>query len=159
MLCQAYETYVALFTGGFKPRATISCLSMCWRRAACDLSPGKDAALQNGPLGSVSLRRNSKYVQLKKTSGGAFQTSAPRRAKALSGHGVSWLSLSSPTCLQIIFLISRSFVCPILAQINLGSLYPSHTSAVVRSHVHRNILVCAICTQEVIILFIWNLLE
>lgn len=60
MLHQAYENAVALFTGGFKPRSRISCLSMCWRRAARKLSPGKEATLQNGPLGSICLRRNSK---------------------------------------------------------------------------------------------------
>lgn len=131
MLCQAYEIYVALFTGGLKPRSTISCLSTSWRRAAHDLqSRWRGNAAERTPRFSRSEKKRERRFP---------RHLHPDGLKRCQVFGVSWLSLSFSTRLHIIFLMSRSFVCPMVAQLNLGfSLTPEF-----------------VWTQEVIILFIW----
>lgn len=107
LLRQACDNYTVLYWGSFKPRSIISYLSMCWRRAERSRVKSLDT---NGPS-LWSLRHDGVLT------------------KALPGHRASWLSLSSSTCLQLIFLISCSSVCPVLAQINLGFADPSCTEA------------------------------
>lgn len=111
LLRQAYEDYMVLYWGSFKPRSIISYLSMCWQRAERSQVKRLDV---HGPW-VWSLRRNMKSTQIKR-----------HFAEGQPGHGVSWLSMSS-TCLQLIFLISCSSVCPLSAHINLGFVDPSYT--------------------------------
>lgn len=112
---------MVLYWGSFKPRSIISYLSMCWRRAERSQVKSLDV---NGP--SVWSLRHDIFLTCSWT-------------KALPGHRASWLSLSSSTCLQLIFLISCSSV----------SCFSSDQSRLRRPFIHRSMFVCAVWTREI----------